>query len=389
VLHFHYRCIISGMLSSQLMAVAIVLTTAVPLLAADDSVPATSNVPGAQYPRVHPDLRVSFRLRAPQAQKVQLQPGGGDNGLGKGPVDMAKGADGAWTLTIPPAVPGFHYYWFLVDGLPVNDPGSETYFGWARQTSGVEIPEKDAHFYDANEVPRGQVRMCWYNSKITGLPRRAMVYTPAEYEGNINAHYPVLYLQHGAGEDERGWSNQGKMNFIMDNAIASGRGKPMIVVMDRGYATKLAGEANKNAFEDVLLQDVIPMIDARFRTIPDREHRAMAGLSMGGMQTMQIALTHLDKFSYIGAFSSPMRNFDLKTSYNGVFSEAAAFNKQVHLLWLGAGTAETQIHSSVKSVHEALTAAGIQNVFVESQGTAHEWQTWRRALNDFAPRLFK
>jgi enterochelin esterase-like enzyme len=358
------------------------------LFAADDSVPASSNVYGAQYPRIHPDLRVSFRLRAPQAQKVQLQPGGGDNGLGKGPFDMIKGDDGAWTVTIPPAVPGFHYYWFMIDGVAVNDPGSETFFGWARQTSGVEVPDKDAHYYDANEVPRGQVRMCWYNSRITGLPRRAMVFTPAEYEGNINSRYPVLYLQHGAGEDERGWSNQGKMNFIMDNAIASQRARPMIVVMDRGYATKVVGEANKNAFEDVLLEDVIPMIDARFRTISDREHRAMAGLSMGGMQTMQIGLTHLEKFAYIGAFSSPMRNFDLKSSYGGVFNDAAAFNKQVRLLWLGAGTEEKQIHGAVKSVHDQLEKAGIKSVFVESQGTAHEWQTWRRALNDFAPRLF-
>jgi enterochelin esterase-like enzyme len=376
------RALFAAML---LIALTIATTTA---LAADDSVPASSNVPGAQYPRVYPDSRVSFRLRAPNAQKVQLNPGGGESGLGKGPFDMAKGDDGVWTLTIPPVVPGFHYYWFLVDGLPVMDPGSETYFGWAKQTSGVEIPEKDAHFYDVHEVPRGQVRMCWYESKITGLPRRAMVYTPAEYEGNINARYPVLYLQHGAGEDERGWSNQGKMNFIMDNAIAAHRAKPMIVVMDRGYATKPGGEANKNAFEEVLLTDLIPMIDARFRTIADRDHRAMAGLSMGGMQTLQIGLTHLDKFAWLGAFSAPMRNFDLKSSYGGAFADPSAFNKHVQLLWLGAGTAETQIHDSVKSVHEALDGTGVHNVFIESQGTAHEWQTWRRALNDFVPRLF-
>ena len=368
-----------------------ILLLSLPCLAADkdDSVPATSNVPGSQYPRIHPDLRITFRLRAPNAQKVQLQPGGGDSGLGKGPFDMIKGDDGAWTVTIPPAVPGFHYYWFLLDGVAVNDPGSETYFGWAKQTSGVEVPDKEAHFYDVHEVPRGQVRICWYNSKVTGLPRRAMVYTPAEYEGNINARYPVLYLQHGAGEDERGWSNQGKMNFIMDNAIAAQRAVPMIVVMDRGYATKLGGDEKKNAFEEVLLTDIIPMMDARFRTISDRDHRALAGLSMGGMQSLQIGLTHLERFAWIGAFSSPMRNFDLKSSYNGAFNDKDAFNKQVHLLWLGAGTAETQIHDGVKTVHDALTAAGIQNVFVESNETAHEWQTWRRALNDFAPRLFK
>ena len=162
----------------------------------------------------------------------------------------------------------------------------------------------------------------------------------------------------------------------------------MLVVMDRGYATRPGEAPNKNSFGDVLLEEIIPLIDSKFRTIPDRDHRAMAGLSMGGMQTMQIGLTHLDKFAALGAFSAPMRNFDLNSSYNGVFTDPAAINKQVRLLWLGAGTAETQIHDSVKTVHDALVAAGIQNVFVESQGTAHEWQTWRRALNDFAPRLF-
>ncbi|HEV8291240.1 MAG TPA: alpha/beta hydrolase-fold protein [Tepidisphaeraceae bacterium] len=352
------------------------------------SQPAPSNVPGAEYPGVHDDLRVTFRLRAPSAQKVQLQPGGGDNGLGKGPFDMTKGDDGAWTVTIPPAVPGFHYYWFLLDGVAVNDPGSETYFGWAKQTSGIEVPEKGTDFYLPWQVSHGDVRITWYHSKITDSTRRAYVYTPPDYDANTSARYPVLYLQHGAGEDERGWHKQGRMNFIMDNLLAAKKAQPMLVVMDRGYAFRPGELPNKNSFADVLLEEIIPHIDAHFRTIADRDHRALAGLSMGGMQSLQIGLTHLEKFAWIGAFSSPMRNFDLKSSYNSVFNDPAAFNKQVHLLWLGAGTAETQIHDSVKSVHDALTAAGIKNVFVESQGTAHEWQTWRRALNDFAPRLF-
>ncbi len=370
------------------MFIATLLIITAAALAADDSVPATSNVPGAQYPRVYADLRVSFRLRAPNAQKVQVQPGGGDNGLGQGPFDMAKGDDGVWTATIPPAVPGFHYYWFLIDGVPSNDPGSETYFGWGKQTSGVEIPEKGASFYAPQDVPHGEVHICWYPSKITQTTRRAYVYTPPDYDTNSSARYPVLYLQHGAGEDERGWHKQGRMNFIMDNLLAAKKATPMLVVMDRGYASRPGEAANKNSFGDVLLEEIIPLIDSKYRTIADRDHRAMAGLSMGGMQTMQIGLTHLDKFGWLGAFSAPTRNFDLKSSYNGVFTDAAAFNKQVHLLWLGAGTAETQIHDGAKSVHDALASAGIQNVFVESQGTAHEWQTWRRALNDFVPRLF-
>lgn len=368
--------------------IAILLIKTTTALAADDSVPASSNVPGAQYPRIHPDLTASFRLRAPLAQKVQLQPGGGENGLGQGPFDMTKGDDGAWSVTIPRAVPGFHYYWFLVDGALVNDPGSETYFGWAKQTSGIEIPEKGADFYQPQDVPHGDVRICWYHSKITDSTRRAYIYTPPDYDTNTSARYPVLYLQHGAGEDERGWHKQGRMNFIMDNLLAARKALPMLVVMDRGYAYRPGESSNKNSFGDVLLEEIIPLVDSKYRTLADREHRALAGLSMGGMQTMQIGLTHLDKFAWLGAFSAPTRNFDLKTSYNGVFKDPAALDKQLHLFWLGAGTAETQIHNGVKEVHEALEGAGIHNVFVESQGTAHEWQTWRRALNDFAPRLF-
>ena len=200
--------------------------------AADESLPATSNVRGAQYPRVHPDLRVTFRLKAPDARKVQLHPAG--DGLGKADLDMVRGDDGLWTVTTPPAVAGFHYYWFLVDGTVVNDPSSETYFGWARQTSGVEIPEKGVDFYLPKDVPHGEVRVRWYFSKITGQWRRAYVYAPPDYDRNQRARYPVLYLQHGSGEDERGWSNQGRASFILDNLLAQGKARPMIVVMACG-----------------------------------------------------------------------------------------------------------------------------------------------------------
>src|SRR5262245_52687660 len=169
--------------------------------ATDDSKPAVSNVMNAQYPRIYPDSRVTFRINAPNAQKVQLQPGGADNGLGKGPIDMTRDEKGVWSITLPPVVPGFHYYWFLVDGVPVNDPGSETYFGWARQTGGIEVPEKGADYYELQQVPHGEVRLRLYHSKTTGEWRRAYVYTPASYDGNTTARYPVLYLQHGAGEN--------------------------------------------------------------------------------------------------------------------------------------------------------------------------------------------
>jgi enterochelin esterase-like enzyme len=362
--------------------------------------PAPSNVAGARYPLIHPDLRVTFRIKAPEAKKVQVQPGGADNGLGKGPFDMERGEDSVWTVTTPPVVPGFHYYWLRVDGVAVNDPASETYFGYGKPTSGVEVPEKGVDFYDAKDVPHGEVRARWYRSGVTGQHRRAHVYTPPDYDAQPRTRYPVLYLQHGAGEDERGWVKQGRVNFILDNLIAAGKARPMLVVMDRGYATRAGAAdapvgrggafAGTSAFEDVVVKDLIPLIDATYRTIPDREHRAMAGLSMGGMQTLQITLRHLDLFSCIGSMSGPsFGRFDAQTAYGGAFRDPAAFNKKVHLLWLGAGTAEGRFHDSIRGLHEALEKAGIKNVFVESPGTAHEWQTWRRALYDFAPRLFQ
>ncbi len=366
----------------------------------DDSQPATSNVRGGQYPRVHADLSVTFQFKAPTAQRVQLVPGGGvESGLGSKTFDMTKGSDGVWTVTTPPAVPGFHYYWFLVDGVQVNDPASETYFGYGRPTSAVEVPEKGADYYEAKEVPHGDVRIRSYFSKTTGKWRRAYIYTPPEYDTKTRTRYPALYLQHGAGEDERGWTNHGRMNFIMDNLIATGKAKPMLVVMDCGYATKAgasigAGQRNFMAqiggFEEVVLNDLIPMIDSSYRTLANRKTRAMAGLSMGGFQTLQIALGHLDTFAYIGAFSSPPGDgFDPARAYNGVFSDPAAFNDKVKLLWLGAGTGEKGFFISARVMHEALEKAGIKNVFYESTDTAHEWQTWRRDLYDFAPRLFR
>jgi enterochelin esterase-like enzyme len=369
------------------------LTCAVCRAQAGDSQPATSNVRGAAYPRVHADLRVTFHFKAPDAKKVQLQPGGDDNGLGKGPLDMTREPDGTWSITTPPAVPGFHYYWFLVDGVIVNDPGSETFFGWGRQSGGIDVPEKGADFYTAKDVPHGDVRIHWYHAQTTDAWRRAFVYTPAEYDRNPRTRYPVLYLQHGSGEDERGWTNQGRANFILDNLIAERKAKLMIVVMEQGYATKPgsapAGGGQNSAFEEVVIHDLIPSIDAAYRTLPDRDHRAMAGLSMGGSQTLQITMTHLDKFGWIGSFSSPLRaGLDLKTAYNGAFADAAGFSKKVHLLWFGAGTGEERMHAPALEMHQALEKVGIKNVFYESPGTSHEWQTWRRDLHEFAPLLF-
>jgi len=362
--------------------------------APDDSKPASSNVPGAAYPRIHPDLRVSFRVNAPNAQKVQIKPGG--DGLGKGPFDMTRDDKGVWTVTIPPAVPGFHYYFLLVDGFQCNDPGSQTYFGWNTETSAVEVPDK-VDFYEPKSVPYGDLRTRWYLSKTTGLWRRAQIYTPPDYDTNARTRYPVLYLQHGSGENDTSWVKQGRVGFIMDNLIAAKSSVPMIIVMENGMVATKAGAApaappaggrGNTAFGEVVIDDLIPLIDTTYRTMPDREHRAIAGLSMGGGQALQIGLTNLDKFAYVASFSGAIRNFDVKTSYNGAFADTAAFNKKVKLLWFGAGLAEEGMHTSAQSAHQALDKAGIKNVFFECP-FAHEWQTWRYDLQDFAPRLFR
>ena len=211
-------------------------------------------------------------MKAPDAKKVQVFT---NYGLGpRGPWDMTKGDDGVWTLTSPPVVPGFHYYALIVDGVQMNDPGSDTFFGTGKPTSGIEIPEKGVDFYHAKDVPHGEVRSRWYTSKVTGQTRHVMVYTPPGYDADREKRYPVLYLQHGGGEDETGWTRQGHMNFILDNLIAEKKAVPMIVVMEKGYATRAGaaaaaggpGRGDGGAFEDVVLKDLIPMIDATYRT---------------------------------------------------------------------------------------------------------------------------
>ena len=384
--------------------------------AADQSAPGTFDAAGAPSPSVNPDRSITFTLQAPDARTIQVA--GGD-GLGVGPFPMTKDAEGSWRVTTPPAVPGFHYYWFVLDGVSVNDPASENYFGYGKETSGVEVPEAGAEYYALANVPHGEVRAKWYLSKTTGEWRRAFVYTPPGYDNNPKTRYPVLILQHGAGENETGWTRQGRAQFILDNLIAAGKAVPMIVVMDCGYATRAGMPAATfgpgtplgtarlafSTFEDVIIHDLIPTIDASYRTIADREHRAMAGLSMGGMETLFITLRHLDTFAYLASLSGPIvpdlnsnqslgsvqpDAFDTKTAYEGAFSDPAVFNRRVKLLWLGVGTAEPELfRAGIGTAAKALKAAGVRLVYFESDGTAHEWQTWRRDLNDLAPRLFR
>jgi enterochelin esterase-like enzyme len=370
----------------------------------------SSNVDGAEYPRILDDLRVEFSALAPAAQKVQVQLGS--------TFDLVKQPDGTWAGTSSPQVPGFHYYSLVVDGVVVNDPSTKTYFGISRESSAVEVREKGVDFYDIQNVPHGEVRERWYHSEVAGTWRRCFVYTPPGYDENMKTRYPALYLQHGAGEDETGWVRQGKANFIVDNLIATGKAQPMLIVMDKGYATRdgspvppmfgpaappLGSSASlkrmndmTSAFEGVVVSDLIPLIDSTYRTIPDREHRAIAGLSMGAMQSFYIGFKHPDAFAYIAGFSGAPTDFlfgentfDRATFSGGILKDASSANQRYRLLWLGVGTAENErFLKGIRGFHDMLQTAGIHHVYYESPGTAHEWQTWRRDLHDLAPRLF-
>ena len=366
---------------------------------------APTNVPGAEFPRLNSDLSATFRVQADQAKKVQLL-----MELGQSPYDMVKGAEGFWEVTTKPLLPGFHYYLISVDGFASSDPGSRTFFAARKEVSGIEVPALESEFFAAKDVSHGTVRAEWYFSKTTGDWRRVYVYTPPGYE-QASDRYPVLYLQHGWGEDETGWSHQGHENFILDNLIAAHKAKPMIIVNENGMTgvnfqpppaprpgttpssppprpnPSAIWEERYTLFDNIISKDLIPYIDGHFRTIPDREHRAVAGLSMGGGQAVRIGLHHLDRFAYLGAFSPAFFVTDTSKDYDGAFADPAKLNQQLRLLWIGVG-GDDFLLTPVKGSHEALEKAGIKHVWVESSG-AHSWTVWRKYLADFAPRLFQ
>ena len=397
----------------------------------DDCVPSTLNIPEAKYPCVYPDHRALFRVVAPDAQKVRLRIGPG--------FDMTKGSDGIWSVTTTPLVVGFHYYSLQIDGAVVADPSTHNFFGSGWQNSAIEVPASDAAFYEHHDVPHGRVSQQWYYSKVTGKWRRAFVYTPPDYDSSARRRYPVLYLLHGWGEDETGWYRQGHVDDILDNLIAAKKATPMIVVMDNLNAVKpgesaalfaarglvpppsdtppappsrgtalapggrgtgpgaagrgRGGPLGRPTYTEMMFTDLVPMIERTYRVRPGKENRAMAGLSMGGAQTFTTTLTNLDKFAYIGGFSGNCGGFgrgndapDITTICGGAFADPASFNAKVKVLFLGIGAAEG---AGTKNFSDALMNAGVHNVYFESPETAHEWLTWRRALNDVAPRLFK
>ncbi len=346
--------------------------------------PASTNTFISLYPGVNPETRRAiFRVEAPQADSVQLQLGGTHN--------MKKDEKGVWWITTEPLVVGFHYYAIRINGATVMDRNSEAFFGSNWENSGIEIPEgPEGDYYRFNKnIPHGQIRSIDYWSDINGMERHINVYVPAEYEANPNKKYPVLYLVHGWGEDENGWSVQGHMANIMDGLIASGKAVPMIVVMPSGdISTNSDVREASSDISDIFSKNLVPFIDKTFRTLTGKQYRAMAGLSRGGFQTCLTVSRNMDMFGWMGTFSGLfMRGNDgIETVFNGMFKNAAAFNNQMQLFFVSTGTEER----NPKELVESLKKHGISNiVFHESQGTAHEWLTWRRALNEFAPLLFK
>ena len=356
-----------------------------------DAVIAETTIPGNEFPKVDKEHRAYFNISAPEARKVIVDICGKK-------YDMQPDGKGNWMAVTDPLVPGFHYYFMEINGVRFVDPATETFFGCNRQSGGIEIPEGDeGNYYRPQQgVPQGQVRSLYYFAKSTNEWRHAMVYTPADYEKG-KKKYPVLYLQHGMGEDETGWSKQGHMQHIMDNLIAKGDAVPMIVVMESGdIKAPFKGGDNRqgfstygNSFYEVMMNDLIPTIDAKFRTLTDRDHRAMAGLSWGGHQTFDVVLNHLDKFAWMGTFSGAIFGLDVKTAYNGIFTRPDEFNKKIHYLFMMSGTEGMDKMFNTKKTVDELNAQGIKAVYYESTGTDHEWLTWRRGLKEFVPKLFK
>ncbi len=384
----------------------------------EDFVPSPNNQPGKQYPMVNSERCVRVRVEAPDAQSVKLDIGGVK-------YDLAKGEDGAWIGESAPQDEGFHYYQLNIDGANVPDPSSLYYYGASRWGSGIDVPAADQDFYAVKNVPQGQMREIYYWSETNKAMRHIFVYTPAEYDQNPDKRYPVLYLQHGGGENEYGWPQQGHTAQIMDNLIAEGKALPFIIVMENGTWTmprpamgqrppQGMGQRPQGApqgrrpqgqgrprggmglpsgwadgFANTLIKDCIPYIDSHFRTIADNKHRAMAGLSMGGMQTKAITVAHPEVFSSLGIFSGGTITVD-DTKNNPEFAQGL----QLVFVSFGSRELENRVQgfgdgTNPQTETEDLAKSGVNAHFYISPGTAHEWQSWRRALYQFAQLLFK
>jgi enterochelin esterase-like enzyme len=366
-----------------------------------EGVPAPSNINGSAYPRILPDNRVVFQVSAPNAAQVQVN-------LGR-MYDMQRDESGVWTATTAAQDPGFHYYSLVIDGVSVADPASESFYGTGRMSSAIEIPEAGVDFYAVRDVPHGDVRSKRYFSKVTSSWRRLYVYTPPAYDQDRERKYPVLYIQHGGGEDETGWAVQGRTDVILDNLIAAGKAKPMLVVIANGNVPGPGGARGgysstaMKGFAEELLNNVVPFIESNYRVLTNAENRALAGLSMGGGQTFYVGLGNKDKFRSLGIFSTGLfggigsgpagagptasRTFNAEEQMPGLLSNAKSFNDALTVLYISVGEQDPRLEPTKKVVAE-FRSHGLNVEFASFPG-GHEWQVWRKSLHDFAQRIFK
>jgi enterochelin esterase-like enzyme len=361
----------------------------------DTSIPAPSNVTGASYPRILPDNRVVFQVKAPNAKQVQID-------LGR-LYNMEQDDAGIWHVTTSSQEPGFHYYSLVIDGVRVADPASEAFYGTGRISSAIEIPEKGVDFYTLKNVPHGDIRSKRYFSKYTNSWRQLYIYTPPGYDSKQDKKYPVLYIQHGGGEDERGWAQQGKTDIILDNLIAKNEAKPMLVVMSNGNVPNRGGgrggysREGMAGFNEELINNVIPFIESNYRVLTDAENRALSGLSMGGGQAFYVGLQNTDTFASIGIFSTGLfggirggamsGEFNAEEQIPGLLTRAESFNDKLQLFYISVGEQDPRLEATRKIV-ATFRENGLEVEFASFPG-AHEWQVWRKSLYDFASRLFK
>lgn len=383
------------LLSRLLFAVACILfsLSSVSAQLVENGKPASTNISQSNCPCIMEDLSVVFKLRAPNAQKVQID-------LGK-LYDMVKDEQGTWSVRTAPQVPGFHYYSLVIDGVKVADPASESFYGTSKVSSAIEIPEKGTDFYDIKDVPQGALISKYYYSNLTKSWRRLFVYTPAGYDNNPNQRYPVVYIQHGGGEDERGWAEQGRTDIILNNLIAAGKAKPMIVVMSNGNVSTGRGgggysTAAMAGIKEEMTANIVPFIDKTYRTLPNAKNRALCGLSMGGGQAFYVGFGSLDVFSSIGVFSSGIfgginsaagASFDAEKEIPGLMTKSSTFNSKLALFYISVGEQDPRVEFTKKAV-KTLQDGGLKVAYNSFPGD-HEWQVWRKSLHDFAQRVFK
>ena len=351
--------------------------------------PLPTNINKNGYPAVTDDYRVVFRFRAPQAEKVQIE-------LGR-KYDLSKDAEGFWAVTTDQQDPGFHYYSLILEGISVADPASESFFGMGRMASGIDIPEKGVTFHEVRDVPHGNIRSERYYSKVTQSWRPLNIYLPPGYDTDLNKKYPVMYLWHGGGEDERGWAIQGRADIILDNLIAEGKAVPMIIVIGNGNAGSAQGIGGYNneameVFKEELAGNIIPYVESHFRTYTDKKHRAISGLSMGGGQSYYTGLRNLDLFSAIGVYSSGLFGMNSEAGYDpeseipGILTNPKQWNDALDVFYISCGEGDPRIIPT-RRVVQRFREAGLKVEFNSFPG-GHEWHPWRKSLHDFAQKIF-